>query len=87
MRDYIHVSDLVAAHRLALERLRTGGSSMVANCGYGRGYSVKEVIESVERVHGSPIDARLTFARPGDAASVVADSNKARIPGLEAETR
>ncbi len=78
VRDYIHVSDLVAAHRLALERLREGGSSMVANCGYGRGYSVKEVIESVERVHGSPIDARLTGRRPGDAASIVADSSKAR---------
>ena len=78
VRDYIHVNDLVAAHRLALDRLRTGGSSMVANCGYGRGYSVKEVIESVERVHGKPIDARLTIARPGDAASVVADSTKAR---------
>jgi UDP-glucose 4-epimerase len=78
VRDYIHVSDLVAAHRLALERLRAGGSSMVANCGYGRGYSVKEVIESVERVHGSPIDARLTVRRPGDAASIVADSSKAR---------
>ena len=88
VRDYIHVTDLVAAHRLALERLRAGGSSMVANCGYGRGYSVKEVIESVERVHGAPIDARLTSARPGDAASVVADSTKARndlgwIPKLD----
>ncbi|WP_027230322.1 UDP-glucose 4-epimerase GalE [Phyllobacterium sp. UNC302MFCol5.2] len=79
VRDYIHVSDLVAAHRLALERLRSGGSSMVANCGYGRGFSVKEVIESVERVHGKPIDARLTVRRPGDAASVVADSSKARL--------
>ncbi|MCO4318775.1 UDP-glucose 4-epimerase GalE [Phyllobacterium sp. 21LDTY02-6] len=78
VRDYIHVTDLVAAHRLALERLRSGGSSMVANCGYGRGYSVKEVIASVERVHGAPIDARPTSPRPGDAASVVADSNKAR---------
>ncbi|MBZ9656308.1 UDP-glucose 4-epimerase GalE [Phyllobacterium lublinensis] len=78
VRDYIHVNDLVVAHRLALERLRTGGSSMVANCGYGRGYSVREVIESVERVHGSPIDARLTIARPGDAASIVADSTEAR---------
>ncbi len=78
MRDYIHVNDLVSAHRLALDRLRTGGSSIIANCGYGRGYSVKDVIESVERVHGNPIDARLTIARPGDAASVVADSTKAR---------
>ena len=78
VRDYIHVSDLVAAHRLALDRLRTGASSIVANCGYGRGYSVHDVIESVERVHGRPIDARLTDRRAGDAASVVANSARAR---------
>lgn len=78
VRDYIHVSDLVAAHRLALDRLRTGASCIVANCGYGRGYSVRDVIESVERVHGRPIDARLTDRRAGDAASVVANSARAR---------
>lgn len=78
VRDYIHVSDLVAAHRLALDRLRTGASSIVANCGYGRGYSVRDVIESVERVHGASIDARLTDRRAGDAASVVANSARAR---------
>ncbi|MEP7455750.1 UDP-glucose 4-epimerase GalE [Phyllobacterium sp. SB3] len=78
VRDYIHVTDLVLAHRLALDRLRSGGSSMVANCGYGRGFSVKEVIASVERIHGAPIDARPTTARPGDAPSIVADSSKAR---------
>lgn len=78
VRDYIHVSDLVAAHRLALDRLRTGASNLTANCGYGRGYSVREVIESVERVHGAPIDARLTDRRLGDAASIVADSARAR---------
>ncbi|QND51881.1 UDP-glucose 4-epimerase GalE [Phyllobacterium sp. 628] len=88
VRDYIHVSDLVVAHRLALERLRNGASNLVANCGYGRGYSVREVIESVERVHGAPIDARLTDRRPGDAASIVADSSRARkdlgwVPDLD----
>jgi UDP-glucose 4-epimerase len=43
IRDYIHVSDLAVAHRLALARLRAGGDNLVANCGYGRGYSVLEV--------------------------------------------
>ena len=53
IRDYIHVSDLVAAHRLALARLRAGGGNLVANCGYGHGYSVLELIDSVRRVHGA----------------------------------
>ncbi len=78
VRDYIHVTDLIMAHRQALDRLRSGGSSMVANCGYGRGFSVNEVIASVERIHGAPIDARPTSARAGDAPSIVADSSKAR---------
>lgn len=73
IRDYIHVSDLVAAHRLALERLRAGGGNLVANCGYGYGHSVRAVIESVRRVHGSDFDVRAGERRPGDAASVVAD--------------
>lgn len=78
IRDYIHVSDLAAAHRLALERLRAGGASMVANCGYGHGYSVREVIEAVQRVHGSPLDVREAGRRTGDAASIVANSDLAR---------
>ena len=65
IRDYIHVSDLVAAHRLALERLRAGGGSLVANCGYGHGYSVKEVIDSVRRVHGGDFDVRIAERRAG----------------------
>src|SRR5690606_21103270 len=52
IRDYIHVSDLVAAHRLALQHLRAKGGNLVANCGYGRGYSVREVIDTVRRVSG-----------------------------------
>ena len=59
IRDYIHVSDLVAAHRLALDRLRAGGGSLVANCGYGHGYSVLEVMDSVRRVYGGEIDVRI----------------------------
>ena len=75
MRDYIHVSDLVAAHRLALERLRAGGGSLVANCGYGHGYSVLEVIDSVRRVLRRRFRVRIGGRRPGDAASVVANSD------------
>ena len=78
VRDYIHVSDLVAAHRLALERLRAGGASLVANCGYGHGYSVLEVIDAVRRAFGRDFDVRTGGRRPGDAAAVVADSALAR---------
>lgn len=78
MRDYIHVSDLAAAHRLALQRLRAGGANMVANCGYGHGYSVLEVIDSVRRVFGEDFDVVIGGRRTGDAAAVVANSDLAR---------
>ena len=78
MRDYIHVSDLVAAHRLALAAAARRGRSMVANCGYGHGYSVLEVIDSVRRVHGADFDVRIGARRPGDAPAVVANSDLAR---------
>jgi UDP-glucose 4-epimerase len=78
IRDYIHVSDLAAAHRLALQRLRDGGASMIANCGYSHGYSVLEVIEAVRRVFGRDFDVRMGERRPGDAAAVVANSERAR---------
>ncbi|CAN5133696.1 UDP-glucose 4-epimerase GalE [soil metagenome] len=72
VRDYIHVSDLVAAHGQALQHLRGGGASLVANCGYGRGYSVLEVIRTVKAVSGKDFPVTLGDRRPGDAASVVA---------------
>ncbi len=78
VRDYIHVSDLVAAHRLALQRLRAGGGSLVANCGYGHGYSVLEVIEAVRRVFGRDFAVETGARRAGDAAAVVANSDLAR---------
>ncbi|WP_027055495.1 UDP-glucose 4-epimerase GalE [Mesorhizobium erdmanii] len=78
MRDYIHVSDLAAAHRLALQRLRAGGPSLVANCGYSHGYSVLEVIESVRRAFGRDFEVKMGARRPGDAAAVVANSDLAR---------
>jgi len=78
VRDYIHVSDLAAAHRLALDRLRAGGGNLLANCGYGHGYSVLEVIDAVRRVHGENFDVRKVARRPGDPAAIVADSQLAR---------
>jgi UDP-glucose 4-epimerase len=72
IRDYIHVTDLVDAHVAALEHLKHGGESLTLNCGYGRGASVLEVIETVKRVSGT--DFAVTFGprRPGDPASIVA---------------
>lgn len=78
LRDYIHVSDLVAAHRLALQRLRAGGGSLLANCGYGHGYSVLEVVDAVRRVHGGEFEVRMSERRPGDPAAIVANSERAR---------
>jgi UDP-glucose 4-epimerase len=78
LRDYIHVSDLVEAHRLALDRLRRGGANLVINCGYGRGYSVLEVIEAVKRVSGNDFTVRMSDRRPGDPAAIVALGDLAR---------
>ena len=78
LRDYIHVSDLVQAHRLALDRLRRGGANLVANCGYGRGYSVLEVIDAVKRVSGNDFTVRMSDRRPGDPVAIVARGDLAR---------
>jgi len=78
VRDYIHVTDLVRAHLSALAHLRAGGESMVANCGYGHGYSVKEVIDTVRAVTKVSFRADYAPRRPGDAAAVVADATRAR---------
>jgi UDP-glucose 4-epimerase len=78
VRDYIHVTDLVRAHLSALAHLRAGGESMVANCGYGHGYSVKEVIDTVRTVTKVSFRADYAPRRPGDAAAVVADATRAR---------
>lgn len=78
VRDYIHVADLIGAHMKALGYLNEGGESLIANCGYGHGYSVKEVIASVERVSGVALDVRLGPRRDGDPAELVADSTVAR---------
>jgi UDP-glucose 4-epimerase len=78
IRDYIHVKDLANAHRLALTFLRQGGQSLIANCGYGRGYSVLEILDAVQRVNGAKLDIQLVDRRPGDPVALVADSSVAR---------
>jgi UDP-glucose 4-epimerase len=77
IRDYIHVSDLVRAHSDALAYLRGGGASVTLNCGYGRGFSVLEVIE-MKRVSGVDFKVELTSRRAGDPAHIVAASDRAR---------
>jgi UDP-glucose 4-epimerase len=78
VRDYIHVSDLAQAHLDALRYLRKGGASLTANCGYGRGYSVREVIETVKQVSGVDFRVDLGAPRAGDPAQIVASSDRAR---------
>jgi UDP-glucose 4-epimerase len=72
IRDYVHVCDLVAAHCEALAYLRGGGASATLNCGYGRGHSVLEVIETVKRVSGVDFEVELAARREGDPAHLVA---------------
>ena len=78
VRDYIHVSDLIAAHMDALHHLRSGGASGIFNCGYGRGYSVLEVIKAVEKAHGKKLNVKKAPRRAGDPAGLVASSDRAR---------
>ena len=72
IRDYIHVTDLVAAHAEALAHLRAGGDSLTANCGYGHGYSVLEVIDMVKAVSERDFPVVLGPRRAGDPATIVA---------------
>jgi UDP-glucose 4-epimerase len=78
VRDYIHVSDLVGAHMLALDYLRDGGGPAVMNCGYGHGASVRDVIASMERVTGHKLPVRESPRRAGDPPWLVADARKIR---------
>ncbi len=78
IRDYIHVTDLAAAHILAVRYLLDGGKSDIFNLGNGVGYSVREVIEVARRVTGHPIPAVETPRRAGDPARLVASSEKAK---------
>lgn len=78
IRDYIHVDDLANAHLLALEYLRNGNPSGIFNCGYGRGYSVHEVVSRVKQVTGRDFPVRCVERRPGDPPALVADASKIR---------
>jgi len=78
IRDYIHVSDLAKAHLLALKYLRDGGKSEIFNCGYGRGFSVLEVIDAVKRASGVDFKVNLADRRAGDPAALIACADKIR---------
>lgn len=76
IRDYIHVMDIAEAHLIALEYLLDGGESDVFNCGYGHGFSVKEVVETVKKVTGRKFKIIEVERRPGDPPFLVADNSK-----------
>jgi UDP-glucose 4-epimerase len=76
VRDYVHVDDLARAHLEALAYLERGGGSTVLNCGYGRGHSVREVIDTVRRVSGVDFPVEEGPRRPGDPAMLVASNRK-----------
>jgi UDP-glucose 4-epimerase len=78
VRDYIHVDDLARAHLNSLDYLRAGGKSLVANVGYGHGYSVREVLSSVEKIAGLKLNVREEPRRAGDPPSLVAKCDKVR---------
>ena len=77
VRDYIHVSDLIDAHALALDHLEDHGL-LVANCGYGRGFSVREVLKAVSRVSGTELRITEAARRAGDPSQIVADNSRIR---------
>jgi UDP-glucose 4-epimerase len=78
VRDYIHVDDLAAAHILALNYLEQGGASQILNCGYGHGYSVREVLDSVQRVSGVKLNIREEPRRAGDPPALIAKADRIR---------
>jgi UDP-glucose 4-epimerase len=78
VRDYVHVTDLVAAHLDALRHLRRGGPNLVLNCGYGRGHSVLQVLEAIKRVAGVDLALKMSARRAGDPAALVARADRIR---------
>ncbi len=78
MRDFIHVSDLAAAHLKALAHLLAGGASCTLNCGYGRGFSVREVLDMVAKVSRRPLAIERAPRRPGDPVEVIAAARRIR---------
>ena len=78
LRDYIQVTDLAQAHLVALDHLRRGGESLAVNCGYGRGFSVLEVVEVVKRVSSVDFEVKLSPRRLGDPAAIIAKADRIR---------
>ena len=78
VRDYIHVEDLADAHLKALDYLRRGGESTTLNCGYGHGYSVREVLDAVERANGKPLNILEVKRRAGDPPQLIAGAERVR---------
>jgi len=78
IRDYIHVEDLAKAHVMALDYMAAGGDSCVLNCGYGRGFTVREVIDTVKSVSGTDFPVTEAGRRPGDPAALMADNSLIR---------
>jgi UDP-glucose 4-epimerase len=78
VRDYIHVEDLAEAHLKALDYLRKGGESTMLNCGYGHGYSVREVLDAVERINGASLEIREEPRRAGDPPTLIAGAERIR---------
>jgi UDP-glucose 4-epimerase len=77
-RDYVQVTDLIAAHLCALDYLRSGGDNLVCNCGYGRGLTVLEVVDVVKKVSGIDFPVRISGRRPGDPASLIAGAQRVK---------
>jgi len=78
VRDYIHVEDLADAHLKALDYLRAGGESQILNCGYGHGYSVRQVMDMVEKVYGEKLNIIEADRRAGDPPALIAGADKIR---------
>lgn len=78
VRDYVHVDDIALAHVAALDYLRHGGNSVTLNCGYGHGYSVREVVSAMERIHGESIPTQIGPRRAGDPPTLIADVRRIR---------
>ena len=76
VRDFIHVNDLVNAHYTALRFLRAGGRKFTANCGYSKGYSVKQVVDAVTRISGKEFPVIFGERRPGDIPALTADAHR-----------
>jgi len=78
VRDYIHVEDLANAHLMALDYLEQGGKSNTFNCGYGHGYSVREVLDMIAKVDGKPLNIKELPRRAGDPPQLIADASRIR---------